>query len=98
MKDLFAINNVELIKNPDYRNLLVTRLNELINDDFNQLVQILYSIDISETKLKNLLAENKTIDAAEIISDLIIERQLQKIKFRQQFNQRDHNISEEEKW
>ena len=59
---------------------------------------ILYRIDVNERKLKYLLQENVGEDAAFIIADLIIERQIEKIKSRQQFSRRDDNISEEEKW
>ena len=48
------------------------------------LVQILYRIDVSEKKIKTLLKENQGSDAGKIIASLIIERQMQKIKSRQQ--------------
>jgi hypothetical protein len=44
------------------------------------------------------LQQHPAQDAATIIADLIIERQLQKIKSRRQFSRRDDNISEEDKW
>lgn len=98
MLDLLSVNDLAIMKSSNYRKILVERLHLFINDDFHGLVQILYRVDIDEKHLKNLLNENKTTDAAEIIADLIIDRQLQKIKSRRQFNQRDNNISEEDKW
>lgn len=77
---------------------LTEKINDLINNDFNQLIRVLYRIDVSEAKLKFLLKENKDTDAAKIIAQLIIERQLKKIKSRREFQQRDKNIDEEEKW
>ena len=73
-------------------------INELINTDFEKLISILYRIDISETKLKTLLNENRDKNAATLIADLIIERQLQKIKTRKQFSKRDNDINENDKW
>ena len=70
----------------------------MILSDFDKLVMMLYRLDINETKLRKILNENPSQDAGNMIADLIIERQLQKIKSRQQFSQRDNNISEEEKW
>ena len=70
----------------------------MILSDFDKLVMLLYRLDINETKLRKILNENPSNDAGNIIADLIIERQLQKIKSRQQFSQRDNNISGEEKW
>lgn len=85
-KIITATNSI--IHNPtnDFREQLTHLINELINDDFNALVQLLYRIDVSETKLKNLLNQQKDIDASSIIADLIIERQLQKIATKKQFS------------
>ena len=76
---------------------LVDRINELINSDFQKLVSILYRLDISESKLKLMLKENPNVDAGLIIADLMIERQSQKLRSRQQYK-RDENISDDEKW
>jgi hypothetical protein len=80
------------------RQLLATKINELLNTDFQKLVSILYRMDVSEAKLKLLLKDNPGSDAGIIIADLMIERQIQKIKSRQQFRQRDNDIDENEKW
>ena len=76
---------------------LSSHINFLIQSDFQKLVSILYRVDVSESKLKHLLKENPGYDAANIIAELIIERQLQKIKFRQE-HRNDENISDDEKW
>lgn len=80
------------------KQLIAERINELIQNDFQKLVSVLYRMDISEEKLKSLLKDNQGIDAGHIITDLMIERQLQKIKSRRQFSKRDNNIDENEKW
>ena len=72
--------------------------NQLIQKDFQKLVTLLYRIDVSEAKLKYLLQLQTDENAGNIIAKLIIERQLQKIKSRQQFSKHNDNISEEEKW
>ena len=84
--------------NGEIRRQLSVAINEMILSDFDKLVMLLYRLDINETKLRKILNENPSNDAGNIIADLIIERQLQKIKSRQQFSQRDNNISGEEKW
>ncbi|MFM9908001.1 MAG: hypothetical protein ACKVOW_01560 [Chitinophagaceae bacterium] len=73
-------------------------INELILSDFDKLVLLLYRLDVDEKKLRAILKEKPGTDAGHTIADLIIERQVQKIKSRQQFSQRDNNISDEEKW
>ena len=77
---------------------LQQEINELITNNFHQLVSILYRIDVNERKLKFLLQENVGEDAAVIIADLIIERQLQKIKSREAFRQNWSDEDGEEKW
>jgi len=76
---------------------LSSHINFLIQSDFQKLVSILYRVDVSESKLKHLLKENQGFDAAKIITDMIIERQLQKIKSRQE-HRNNENISDDEKW
>jgi hypothetical protein len=76
---------------------LAAFINNLINTNFERLVSLLYRIDVSEAKLKSLLHNHPGSNAGDIIAALIIERQLQKIKFRQQ-SRRNNDIPEEEKW
>jgi hypothetical protein len=77
---------------------LIDRINELLLTDFSRLVGILYRIDVNETRLRSLLDQQADRDAAVIIADLVLERQLQKLKSRQQFSGQDENIDENEKW
>ena len=72
-------------------------INYLIQHDFSRLVQILYRADISESRLKEMLAENPGHDAGLIIAELVVEREREKIFSRLQ-NKRDDDIPEDEKW
>jgi hypothetical protein len=98
MEKIAAADQSEQLMQPSLLNELALFINDLIVNDFTKLVQLLYRIDISEKKLKQLLSYNTDKDAGKIIAEMIIERQLQKIKSRQQFSQRDKNIDESEKW
>lgn len=73
----------------EMREQLISLVNELINTDFNSLVQLLYRIDVDEKKLRNLLEANVNVNAASIIADVIIKRQLQKIAIEKQFESRE---------
>lgn len=73
----------------DLENQLAIYINELIDKDFNKLVNLLYRIDISEQKLKIALQnEDKTISSSKTIAKLIIERQIQKLEFRKKFSKK----------
>jgi hypothetical protein len=60
-------------------------------------VQLLYRIDVSEAKLKYLLKENPNEDAGTMIAHLIIDRQIQKIKFRKEMSDHDDDDGGEER-
>ena len=76
---------------------LCNEINELIINNFHLLVNTLYRLDVSEFKISAALAGEPHKDAAALIADLILERQLEKQKTRNLFNRKD-DIPEEEKW
>ena len=77
---------------------LADRINDLIQTDFERLVGLLYRIDVSESKLKQWLKAAPGEDAGKIMAALIIERELQKIRTREQFRGTATNDSQEEEW
>jgi len=80
-----------------FKEKLSAYINDLINHDFEKLIHILYRLDVSEKKLKSTLASSSS-NAGMLIAEMIIERQVQKIKTREQFRQQNSNFSDEEKW
>ena len=88
---------LNVVQKEKLRDQLVNLINHLLLNDFNKLVQLLYRVDVSEQKLKELLQKNLTTDAAFIITDLLIERQEEKIKMKNSFKT-DNNISDDDKW
>ena len=73
-------------------------INELIAKDFQKLVEILYRLDISEDKIRQILNDQKNEPSGRIIATLIIERQKEKLISRKKFRQDNKNINESEKW
>jgi uncharacterized protein YwgA len=76
---------------------LTLHINRLINHDFEKLVYYLYRIDVDENKMRYLLAQKEGENAAGLIADLIIERQLQKMESRKKTGGAE-NIADDEKW
>lgn len=80
---------------------LEARLAEIVNgwirSDFTRLVQFLYRIDISESRLRVLLEGDTIEDTGQLLARLIIERLGQKIETRRQYNQ-GQTTSDEERW
>ena len=79
-------------------NSLASVINDLLNNNFQKLIGILYRMDINENKLRRLLEENKNADAGMIIARLMIERESQKILTRKENSKKDRNISDDESW
>ena len=57
----------------------------------------MYRIDINEGTLKDTLSANTSMDAGDLIAELIIHRQLEKIALKKQFKQQD-DINEADRW
>ncbi|MBS1626089.1 MAG: hypothetical protein JSS76_00875 [Bacteroidetes bacterium] len=66
----------------ELRKVLIRRIEELIDKDTEKLMWVLYRIDVSEQKVKEALAANTSANHAEVIADLIIARQIEKVKTR----------------
>ena len=82
----------------DLVRFLTAHINNLINSNLEKLVSLLYRLDINEDKIRISLDNNHGQDAAPLIAELILERQEQKIKARQQYSRRDQSIDEEDAW
>jgi hypothetical protein len=62
-------------------NRLVEIVDHLIAKDFNRLLNALYRIDVSEEKLKSVLAKRPE-NTSLIIAQMVLERELQKVASR----------------
>ncbi len=82
----------------DLQKALATHINDLIVNNFEKLVFLLYRIDISEKKVKILLQNAKNTAAGETIAKAIIERQIEKINLRQIHTPHSNPFAEEDKW
>jgi hypothetical protein len=85
------------ISGEELKQKLALHINHLINHDFEKLVFYLYRVDVNENKIRQLLEQKEGENTAGLIADLIIERQLQKIKSRKE-TKSNNSIPDEEKW
>ena len=77
--------------------MLAKEVNEMIAHNFEGLVQILYRLDVSEQKLKEMLAANQQEDAGKLITAVILERLAQREKTRKSFTS-NPDIPEADRW
>ena len=97
INNTMAIEAAPGISIEDLQQLVADHVNNLIQHNFQKLITVLYRVDVSEVKLKQLLQENPGLDAGKIIGGLIIERQIQKIKAKRSL-QPDAPAGDEETW
>lgn len=83
---LLEENNISFNSFQDFRKHIIARINDWINNDFEHLLYMLYRIDVHEDKVRKLMQAHKGENAAEVITDLIIDRQRQKIETRKIFH------------
>ena len=63
----------------EIKSRLTSFINNLLDSDIEGLLSLLYRIDVSEQKVKTILATADQGEMANKIAALIIERQIQKI-------------------
>lgn len=67
------------------REVLTQEIDYLISHNMDRLLWILYRVDVDETRLRQLIADNPPADASGLTADLIIERQLEKAETRARY-------------
>lgn len=77
---------------------LSQKIEHLIAHDFEGLLFLLYRIDVSELKVRQMLAATGGEAAATTIASLIIERQKQKLALRQQMRKFPTPTDDPERW
>lgn len=94
---LSSADEAQLLNDETFFNELSDWINELITSNFEQLVALLYRIDVNEKKLKNLLAQSSTL-SSDVIARLLIERQLEKLISRRNTKKTTEENNDLEKW
>ena len=92
-KDFVKNDYSSLIPNNDFERLeefrkyLAEKMRDLLDKNYNLLINTLYRIDISEKKLAELFSSRNKELIPEKLADLIIERQIEKINFRKRYRE-----------
>ena len=92
-KDFIQNDYSSLIPNNDFERLeefrkyLTKKMRDLLDNNYNLLINTLYRIDVSEKKLSELFSEKNKESIPGKLADLIIERQIEKINFRKKYRE-----------
>ena len=66
---------------------LTQKVAELMDNDFERFLNSLYRIDINERKIKEVLIDKNILSIPGKITDLIIERQIERIKYQRMYKE-----------
>jgi hypothetical protein len=72
----------DVINFEELKEYLTEKLLYLLENKYDTLINILYKIDVNEEKLAKLFSGTSKDSIPEALAELIIERQLQKVRFR----------------
>ena len=92
-KDFVRNDYSSLIPNNDFERLeefrkyLTEKIRDMLDKNYNLLINTLYRIDISEKKVSELFSSKNKELIPEKLADLIIERQIEKINFRKLYRE-----------
>ncbi|MEJ2113390.1 MAG: hypothetical protein P8X62_06785 [Flavobacteriaceae bacterium] len=86
----FALANIDLSFNEDIlptslKLILQENIYKLIQERFTDYLNLLYIIDVSEEKIKQLTS-NDTLEISEHVTFLILKREWQKVWFKNQYS------------
>lgn len=90
-KDFVLNDYSSLVPNNDFERLeefrkyLIEKMKDMLDKNYNLLINTLYRIDISEKKLAELFSNKNKEHIPEKLADLIIERQIEKINYRKRY-------------
>jgi len=82
-----VIPNNDFEKLEEFRQYLIVKMKDLLDHNYDLLLNTLYRIDISEKKLSELFSQANRESIPEKLADLIIERQIEKINFRRLYKE-----------
>ncbi|MBK7631678.1 MAG: hypothetical protein IPJ23_13430 [Ignavibacteriales bacterium] len=81
------IPNNDFERLEEFRKYLTEKMKDMLDKNYNLLINTLYRIDISEKKLSELFSSKNKESIPEKLADLIIERQIKKIEFRRRYRE-----------
>ena len=81
------IPSVDVDTLEEFREYLTGKVAHLLDSNYDELINTLYRIDVNESKLSELFSGKNRENIPEVLATLIIERQLQKIRFRQKYKE-----------
>jgi hypothetical protein len=77
----------------DIRNHLIDKVKDLMAGDYQRFLNSLYRIDVNEDKVRAIIHSKDKVSIPEKLADLIIERQLMRIRTQVYYKQNKNHFS-----
>ena len=77
---------------PDFNYLhekLMMVIDYLLQNNFEKLCNAMYRLDVSERKFNEVLTQSDPADISSKLADLVIEREMQKVKTRELYRRKE---------
>jgi len=71
------------------REKLAILIEHLMQSNFEKLCQAMYRLDVSELKFHKVMTEKPTEEIASSLADLVIEREMQKVRTRIMYKRKE---------
>ena len=78
-------HDYETVSREELKRRLTIFISELLETNFEKLCSMVYRHDVSEARFNHVLQSGSIKEQAEKLSDLVIERELEKVKSRQAY-------------
>ncbi len=83
-----ALEQADTLTLDDVRHFLIPKITTLLDRNPALLMHILYRVDVAERNVKRVFAESAPTDIPPHLADLLIERQLLKLRIRRQYREK----------
>jgi hypothetical protein len=83
----FLINRNDIKNIEELKKFISGKIKILLEEKFDSLIKLLYRIDVEDKKIEEVFSGEKEDDIPDLVADLIIERQLQKIHYRKMYKE-----------
>lgn len=81
-----------------FRTTLAAAIRVLLDRDLNKLISALYRMDVAEKQVAVCLEQTSLDDAALALANLVIDRQMEKLRSRAENHQPERPIPDDERW
>jgi hypothetical protein len=75
------------IAEDELKEYLKHKIMDLMENNLERFLNTLYRIDVDENKVRDIFKKKSGFDIAESLADLIIQRQIQRVKTQQMYKQ-----------